>query len=194
MKARNETRVVAKARRGIWSWLNSSSRRQETEILNPTAQATATVVAGEGRGKKILIVDDNPVILKTTGTKLSSRGYDVMTANEGAEAIRLVRRERPNLVLMDIHLPSDVYHGSTNFSDGFNIVTWLKRLEGENCPPIIFITGDDSNKCRERVQASGAAGVFAKPLDHDLLLNAIHRTIEPDKSSIQLAPGTDFQI
>jgi len=191
MKARSTAKVAAKARRGFWDWLNSSSRPEGIENLEPSESAPST---GEGAGKKILIVDDNPVILKTTGNKLSSRGYDVLTAQEGTEAIQLIRRERPNLVLMDISFPADVHHGSSIFSDGFNIVSWLRRLEGDNCPPIIFITGNDSGKCRQRAQASGAVGVFTKPIDHDLLLNAIQRTVEPHQPSIPLEPGIDFQI
>src|SRR5213594_4756279 len=77
--------------------------------------------------KKILIVDDSIVILKTLSMKLKSSGYQVLTAADGATAVSTVRRERPDLILLDITFPPDVAHGGGVAWDGFLIISWLQR-------------------------------------------------------------------
>jgi len=60
---------------------------------------------------KILIADDNIVILKALSIKLKSKGYEVRTAMDGSTAVSCVRREHPDLVVLDINFPPDVAHG-----------------------------------------------------------------------------------
>ena len=62
------------------------------------------------KGKKILVVDDNEVILKTLSLKLGSAGYSVVTAIDGSAAVACARREKPDLILLDISFPPDVAH------------------------------------------------------------------------------------
>src|SRR5438105_2044489 len=62
-------------------------------------------------GKKVLVVDDNKVILKTLSLKLSANGYAIVTAEDGAAAVRAVRSEKPDLILLDVSFPPDVAHG-----------------------------------------------------------------------------------
>ncbi|MEI9865127.1 MAG: response regulator [Limisphaerales bacterium] len=64
--------------------------------------------AEPAKAKRILIVDDNEVILKTVSLKLQGAGYKVVTALDGAEAVAAVRREAPDLILLDISFPPDV--------------------------------------------------------------------------------------
>src|SRR5438874_6015269 len=77
--------------------------------------------------KKILIVDDSTIILKALSMKLKLAGYAVLTAQDGAEAVSLARREQPNLILLDISFPPDVAHGGGVAWDGFLIMNWLLR-------------------------------------------------------------------
>ena len=76
--------------------------------------------------KKILVVDDDAVVLRSLSIKLKANGFDVLIAKEGGEAIRTVRTERPDLILLDISFPVNV---NTVSWDGFLIMEWLKRLE-----------------------------------------------------------------
>ncbi len=73
--------------------------------------------------KKLLVVDDNEVILKTISVKLKSAGFTVFTALEGADAVSLVRKEKPDLIVLDIGFPPDV--GGVPW-DGFRIMEWLR--------------------------------------------------------------------
>ena len=124
--------------------------------------------------KKILIVDDNEVILKTVSLKLQGAGYKVVTALDGAEAVAAVRRDAPDLILLDISFPPDV--GGVEW-DGFRIMAWLHRLEAVKKTPVIIITGGEDAKYKERAVAAGAVAYFHKPIDHDDLLKVIRATL-----------------
>lgn len=123
---------------------------------------------------KILVIDDNPVVLKAMQGRLQSDGFDVVTSADGSEGIQRARRERPDLILLDLNFPPDVA-GSGPAWDGFRIMEWLQRVV---TIPIIVITGEQSPDLRDRVLKAGAAGMFQKPMDHGALLTAISRTIE----------------
>src|SRR5437773_1865670 len=100
--------------------------------------------------KKILVVDDNAVIIKTLSLKLKSAGYNVLTAMDGSEAVSSARHEKPDLILLDISFPPDVAHGGGVAWDGFRIIEWLHRIDEARNIPIIVITGGDASKYRER--------------------------------------------
>jgi CheY-like chemotaxis protein len=138
--------------------------------------------------KKILVVDDSRVILKTVSMKLTANGYDVVTAEDGAGAVSSVRKEKPDLILLDLSFPADVAPGGGVPWDGFLIMNWLRRLEEAKNIPIIVITGGDPARCKDRALAAGAAGFFHKPIDNDELLTVISQTLE--KSTAQATPAT----
>ncbi|HUB87780.1 MAG TPA: response regulator [Verrucomicrobiae bacterium] len=124
--------------------------------------------------RKILVVDDNEIILKTITLKLQGAGYQVITALDGSEAVAAARKERPDLVLLDITFPPDVDGVPW---DGFRIMEWFHRLETSKKIPVIIITGGDDAKYRERAIASGAVAFFHKPIEHDDLLKVIRATL-----------------
>ena len=97
--------------------------------------------------KKILVVDDNEIILKTVSLKLQGCGYQVITALDGTEAVAAARRETPDLILLDISFPPDVDGVPW---DGFRIMDWFHRLDPAKKIPIIIITGLEDEKIKER--------------------------------------------
>jgi two-component system response regulator/two-component system chemotaxis response regulator CheY len=130
-----------------------------------------------GTRKKILVVDDTPIIIKTLSFKLKLNGYDVVTATDGAEAVGTVRREKPDLILLDLNFPADVAFGGVVSWDGFVIIDWLRRLkEGQNVP-IFVITSDNSPPSDQHALNAGAVKVFHKPIDQAALLLAIRETL-----------------
>ena len=136
-------------------------------------------VGGAISSTKILVVDDDQVILKTVKRKLEGAGYRVATALDGTEAIAVVRMERPDLILLDISFPPDVFGIPW---DGFRIMEWLHHLEGPKKIPVIIITGGQEVKNKERALAAGAVAFFNKPINHDDLIKVIHATL----TSLQL--------
>jgi DNA-binding response OmpR family regulator len=131
--------------------------------------------------KKILVVDDDVVIVNSLSSKLKASGYDVVTAVDGSEAVSITRHERPDLILLDITFPPDVAHGGGVPWDGFLIIQWLRRLDEGKDVPIIIITGADAAKYKDRALATGAVAFFHKPIDNDELLAAIRKALGEDE-------------
>lgn len=125
-------------------------------------------------GKIILVVDDNEIVIKTISLKLQGAGFKVLSAMDGTEAVTMVRKENPDLILLDLTFPPEVMGIPW---DGFRIMEWFGRLDAAKQIPIVVITGNDDPKIRERATKAGAVAFFQKPLDHDLLLKVIRDTL-----------------
>jgi CheY-like chemotaxis protein len=123
--------------------------------------------------KKILVVDDDEVILRTLSIALSSNGYYAYLASDGPEAVRVVTREKPDLIVLDIVFPVDAANVGGALQDGFFIIQWLRRMGEAQDIPIIVISGDNTTKDKQRALDAGAVGFFTKPIDHVALLAAI---------------------
>ena len=126
--------------------------------------------------KKILVVDDNAVVVKAIQMQLIKAGFEVLVAADGSEAITAVRKQKPDLIVLDISFPADV--GSTGMAwDGFLIMQWLRRLEEAKNTPIIIITGEDPAKYRPQALKLGATAFFSKPVDSEELVDVVNRTL-----------------
>ena len=135
--------------------------------------------------KKILAVDDNPVILKALTSALEPRGYEVFTALDGSEAFRIVRQENPDLLLLDNFFPPDLAE-SGNTWDAFLIMHWLKQMGGAKDKPVVIISGAEPEKYKARLLAAGAQAFLPKPLDPNELLNTIQKIFS--QSPVAKAP------
>jgi CheY-like chemotaxis protein len=124
--------------------------------------------------KKILVVDDNEIIVKTTSMKLQGAGYNVITALDGSEGVAAVRKEKPDLILLDITFPADV--GGVSW-DGFRIMEWLYRVDETKKIPILVISGTLDEKNKQRAIASGAVAFFPKPVNYDEMIKLIRATL-----------------
>jgi CheY-like chemotaxis protein len=124
--------------------------------------------------KKILVVDDNEVVIKTISLKLQGAGYQVLIAMDGAAAVSVARREAPDLILLDLSFPPDVAGVPW---DGFRIMEWFHRLDTARKIPIIVISASEEPGDRQRATQIGAVAYFQKPLEHDQLLKVIRATL-----------------
>jgi CheY-like chemotaxis protein len=129
------------------------------------------------KAKKILVVDDDEVILRTLSITLSSNGYYAYLASDGPEAVRVVTREKPDLILLDLIFPVDAANVGGALQDGFFIIQWLRRMGEAQDIPIIVISGDNSVKDKQRALDAGAVDFFTKPIDHVALLAAVNRVL-----------------
>jgi CheY-like chemotaxis protein len=133
--------------------------------------------------KKILVVDDDPVVLKALFLALRSRGYEMFAAFDGPEAFSIARQERPDLILLDIFYPPDAAQ-SGNTWDAFLIIDWLQRSSVGYGIPIIIISVAEPGEFRERCLAAGAAGYFQKPVNLPELLDTIQQIFRPGVSDV----------
>ena len=127
--------------------------------------------------KAILIVDSNTADAEVLSAKLLGEGYDVLVASDGAEAMSTVRAHKIGLILLNTTFPPDVAHGGGVTWDGFAILDWLRRLEEAQGLRIVMIADADASKHAPRARASGAIGLFQKPIDYDALLGLIRKTL-----------------
>jgi two-component system, OmpR family, alkaline phosphatase synthesis response regulator PhoP len=120
-----------------------------------------------GGPQKVLIVDDDQVIVKTIATKLNDAGYKTLEALDGVKAIALVRKEKPDLIVLDLNFPPDV---NGVILDGYDIMDSLRRVKESRTTPIITITDVPDSLDMERNLDYGAVGFLYKPLDYNQLL------------------------
>ena len=117
--------------------------------------------------KTILVADDDRKIRFGLTRRLEAEGYNVLTAPNGVEALRLAVEERPDLILMDVWMPVGL---------GFSVAQRLGVL-GINIP-IIFITASRKNGLSAAARELGGADFFEKPYDPQELLAAVARTVD----------------
>lgn len=146
---------------------------------SPQPDSPPPPVSTEGRGKRVLIVDDDPIIIKTTSMKLKSHAYEVFTAMDASEAMSAVRQCKPDLILLDITFPPDV---GIDW-DGFKIIAWLQRVEEGKNVPIIVISSGEAARYEKRALAEGAVAFFNKPLRHDELFVTMERTLRTPRQT-----------
>ena len=129
-------------------------------------------------GKKILIVDDDKDVLRGMNVRLKANGYDVVFAADGISAISAVRKEDPDVIILDIGLPG---------GDGFVVMEWLGSLLPVAQIPIIILTARDLSGNQERALNAGAQAFLQKPVDNDVLLETIRKVLENSPSSRHIA-------
>jgi len=155
------------------------------------ATTAAPAPAMPQNGKKILIVDDDPVYVKATSAVLNYQGYQVVAAKDGSEAIQAMREEKPNLVLMDIDLPSDVNMMSW---DGFLLMSWLRRFEDSRKVPIVMVSGGDPLKFVRRALTGGAKAFFHKSTNPNNLVSTVRLLLSDSFPALQRPAIGNFQI
>lgn len=103
---------------------------------------------------RVLVVDDDRDVVEILREFLSAKGYEVLTANDGAEALRKVKEERPHLILLDIQMPR---------MDGLEVLRQLRQIDQE--VGVIMITGVNEQEIARKAMELGAFDYIMKPLD-----------------------------
>jgi two-component system cell cycle response regulator DivK len=117
-----------------------------------------------GLPKKILIVDDNRDSRELVVKILKNKGYQMIEAIDGEEALEKAITENPDLILMDISIPK---------IDGYEVTRRLKSQVGFKDTPIIALTAHAMKGDREKALEAGCEGYISKPIDIHELPNQI---------------------
>ena len=157
----------------------SSSEKSTPASPPPEAAVPAAPSDTEGtqasvEGKRVLIVDDDPVFLTATAMKLRTAGFQVRTATEGSEAIAALGEQPADAVLLDITFEPDVCNGGMGSWDGFQLMTWLRGIPAATGARFIMVSNSDSPADRQRAHQLGAVAYFHKPLDHERLFAVVN--------------------
>lgn len=123
-----------------------------------------------GRERRILVADDNAVVLKAFELKLRGSGFSVFTASDAATVASVADEAKAELILLDINFPPS--HTAIEWN-GFTVMQWLRRFPELASIPVILMSGADSLKYEEKALAAGAAAFFPKPVDYPKLLATI---------------------
>jgi DNA-binding response OmpR family regulator len=119
---------------------------------------------------KILLVDDDPDLLRALRLRLRANNYEVTTASDGYAAIASAQKERPSLIILDLGLP---------VGDGFVVLNRLQNSDALSGVPVIVLSARDPQNNEEKALKAGAAAFFQKPADNDELLNVIRVSLGP---------------
>jgi DNA-binding response OmpR family regulator len=103
---------------------------------------------------RVLVVDDDPNLQEILREFLQAKGYEVITAGDGAEGLRRVKEERPHLILLDIQMPK---------MDGLEVLRQLRAIDKE--VSVIMITSVDEQEIARKAMELGAFDYIVKPLD-----------------------------
>ena len=119
--------------------------------------------------KKILLVDDEPELLLLVEARLKANGYEVQCAGDGQAALEKAKKERPDLIILDLMLPK---------MDGFRVCALLKKDARYAPTPIILFTAKAEEEDRKLGEEAGADAYITKPFDPQVLLEKIQHLIE----------------
>jgi len=122
------------------------------------------------KGRRILVVDDEPDVVRYLSTLLSDQGFAVSTAQDGGEALTKARAERPDIITLDITMPG---------KSGVDVFTTLRRDPQLAGIPVFIITGVvDFRRLMYYREVQPPEGYMEKPIDPDVLLMTIRRLLE----------------
>ncbi len=114
---------------------------------------------------RILLVDDDRLVLATLGDELAARGYEVATAASGEEGVRLARERKPDLVVMDIRMP------------GMSGIEATRAIREAGGPPVLFLSAFDNGDVIRQAVAEGALGYLVKPVGANQLIPAVEAAL-----------------
>jgi CheY-like chemotaxis protein len=118
---------------------------------------------------RVLLVEDDPMSLDMLARRLARKGFEVLTAVDGVAAVEMAVNEKPDLILMDLHLP---------LKDGFEATREIRAIPECQHLPIIALTASAMSGDRERCLEIGCDEYDTKPVNLERLLGKIELVLE----------------
>jgi two-component system cell cycle response regulator DivK len=116
----------------------------------------------------VLVAEDHDDTRFMLRVLLEQRGYRVVEAGDGLEAVEAARRERPHLVLMDVSLPS---------LDGLSATRLMRERETLRAVPVVAVSGHAAERDKDKALAAGCSAYLTKPIDFDRLDDLLRRFV-----------------
>jgi CheY-like chemotaxis protein len=118
--------------------------------------------------KRILICDDDPVILRLLQVNLELEGFEVLLGHNGEEAVEIAQTEHPDLIILDIMMPR---------MDGYQACEKLKNLDDTKDIPVVFLSAKAQQSDIEKGKSYGVADYITKPFDPNDLIDVLDRLL-----------------
>lgn len=113
---------------------------------------------------KILVVDDEPHIIRIIKLSLEKAGFQVISANSGEDGIEMVKHDHPDLVILDVMMPA---------MDGFQVCQHIRKLDEGQKIPILFLTARGQSDDLEYARSIGANDLMTKPFGPRQLIDLV---------------------
>jgi CheY-like chemotaxis protein len=119
-----------------------------------------------GKKKQILVVDDEPAWLKSTAHVLRKEGYQVKAVQSAAEALTLLIKYRPDLIVSDLRMPD---------MNGFDLLDKIRHLPMISATPVVFFSAIDDFHAKKVARELGATACILKPYDESELVTVLKK-------------------
>ncbi len=117
---------------------------------------------------KILAVDDAKLMRELVSVSLATQGHEVVTANDGQEALDYAKNNSVDLVISDVNMPN---------LNGINLLKQLRELPHYSETPILMLTTEDAQYRKDKARTMGANGWLTKPFDPPRLQSAVEKLL-----------------
>jgi DNA-binding response OmpR family regulator len=127
-----------------------------------------SLLTGTSRPTRILVADDDPVILRLLQVNFNLEGYEVYTATRGEEALEKAKEHLPDIILLDVMMPG---------VDGWEVCRRLKEDHATAAIPVIFLSARAQDQDRRRGYELGVVAYVTKPFDPGELIEVVQRSL-----------------
>jgi two-component system chemotaxis response regulator CheY len=118
--------------------------------------------------KTVLVVDDEKIMLSLFSRMLTTSGYQVLTAESGAEALQILGSNQVGLVFTDVNMPG---------GDGISLISKIRQHPNGRNTPIIMVTTESQMEKKNQAKAAGANGWLQKPIKMSNLVSIAQRLL-----------------
>ena len=119
--------------------------------------------------KVVLVIDDSPTIRSLAKTTLQNEGFEVITAQDGEEAIKIINSDKIDLIITDVNMPN---------MDGIAFTNEVRKGDSQNkLIPILIVTTENGMELKKSGKIAGASGWIVKPFKPDMLSMAVKKLL-----------------
>ena len=118
--------------------------------------------------KRVLVVDDTPILTESIGEMLMMEGFEVSLAYNGRGGLAICRKSLPDLILTDLVMPE---------MGGFEFIQHIRNGNVTSSIPIIVLTADTNAENHAKASSAGANLILNKPFDEDFLIHSIRKLL-----------------
>ncbi|NET10626.1 MAG: response regulator transcription factor [Symploca sp. SIO2B6] len=119
--------------------------------------------------KRLLLVDDDPNLILLVKDYLEFRGYEVMTAENGREALEMLKQDTPNMIICDVMMPE---------MDGYALVENIRQDQSMNWIPVLFLSAKGQSADRVKGLSTGADVYMVKPFEPEELVAQVESSLK----------------